>query len=109
MSTSRRAKLANQRAHKRTAEEKRLAELLMPRSSNLGDTRGAKMPEPKKYVRETAETPSLKATGKPSTQRRASAQYTGDYIIGLATTHKSNIVPVCKDEDPIAYAQMRRS
>lgn len=36
-------------------------------------------------------------------------EYTGDYIVGIATMHKSNLVPVSRGDDPKAYAQMRRS
>ena len=35
--------------------------------------------------------------------------YSGDYVTGLATMHKSNIVPVGRGTDPKEYAQMRRS
>ena len=35
-------------------------------------------------------------------------QYTGDYIVGIATMHKSNLVPVGKGDDPKEYARMRR-
>jgi len=44
------------------------------------------------------------ATAKPD-----SNSYSGTYVIGLATTHKSNIVPVGKGTDPKDYATMRRS
>lgn len=35
-------------------------------------------------------------------------QYTGDYIVGIATMHKSNLVPVGRGDDPKEYARMRR-
>jgi len=35
--------------------------------------------------------------------------YSGTYIPGLATMHKSNTVPVGRGDDAKAYAQMRRS
>ena len=35
--------------------------------------------------------------------------YSGDYITGLATLHKSNTVPVGRGDDPKQYAQMRRN
>ena len=35
-------------------------------------------------------------------------QYTGDYIIGIGTMHKSNMVPVTRKEDAKAMAKMRR-
>ena len=36
-------------------------------------------------------------------------QYTGTYIVGIATMHKSNLVPVGRGDDPKEYAKMRRS
>lgn len=36
-------------------------------------------------------------------------EYSGDYIIGIATTHKSNLVPVGRGDDPKHYATMRRN
>ena len=35
--------------------------------------------------------------------------YTGSYIKGIATMHKSNSVPVGSDTDPKEFATMRRS
>lgn len=35
-------------------------------------------------------------------------QYTGDKLVGIATMHKSNMVPVFKQEDAEDIARMRR-
>ena len=35
-------------------------------------------------------------------------EYSGDYIVGLATLHKSNTVPVGRGDNPEIYAKMRR-
>ena len=35
-------------------------------------------------------------------------QYTGDKLMGIATMHKSNLVPVFKQEDAEDIARMRR-
>jgi hypothetical protein len=35
--------------------------------------------------------------------------YTGDYMIGIATMHKSNLVPVGRDTNPTDYSTMRRN
>jgi hypothetical protein len=35
--------------------------------------------------------------------------YTGDKILGIATMHKSNMVPIFNDEAAIEVAQMRRN
>jgi hypothetical protein len=41
--------------------------------------------------------------------KRKAQEYSGDYITGLATMHKSNTVPVGRGSDPKIYAQMRRN
>ena len=43
-----------------------------------------------------------------SCRRKERQVYTGTYIIGIATMHKSNAVPVGRGDDPKHYAQMRR-
>lgn len=48
-------------------------------------------------------------TGKGNTPAPEKRSYTGDYIVGIATMHKSNLVPVCKDDEPTNYATMRRN
>lgn len=45
----------------------------------------------------------------PIEGKRRVQEYTGDYITGLATMHKSNTVPVGRGSDPKIYAQMRRN
>lgn len=35
-------------------------------------------------------------------------EYTGDYIIGIGTMHKSNMVPVTRKKDAVEMAKMRR-
>ena len=35
--------------------------------------------------------------------------YTGDYILGIATMHKSNAVPITSKEQAVDSATMRRS
>lgn len=49
-------------------------------------------------------TNNANATAKAETK-----EYSGDYVTGLATLHKSNIVPVGKDDNPVDYATMRRN
>lgn len=39
---------------------------------------------------------------------KAPKEYTGTFIKGISTLHKSNSVPVTNDEDIIAIARMRR-
>ena len=44
----------------------------------------------------------------PIAGKRKVQEYSGDYIVGLATMHKSNIVPVGKGNSAEDYAKMRR-
>ena len=63
------------------------------------------------YVRVPETIPSFNAftTNSNATAKAATKEYSGDYITGLATMHKSNIVPVGRDDDPKNYATMRRN
>lgn len=65
----------------------------------------------RKYVRVPESVPSLTQYQlfHQTTAKRERKEYTGDYITGLATMHKSNIVPVGKDDNPVDYATMRRN
>ena len=59
------------------------------------------------------EIPSLLHKELPSDLKNATAKpdgnsYSGTYIRGIAQMHKSNAVPVGKDDDPEDYATMRR-
>jgi hypothetical protein len=61
-------------------------------------------------IRETPNYPSLSSSSIPAGgSKKESPKYTGDYIIGIATMHKSNLVPVGRGSDPKEYAQMRRN
>jgi hypothetical protein len=63
------------------------------------------------YVRTPESPPSVEifATNSTSTAKATTKEYSGDYITGLATMHKSNIVPVGRDDNPVDYATMRRN
>lgn len=41
--------------------------------------------------------------------KKAANVYTGDYIMGIATMHKSNAVPITSKEQAVDSAAMRRS
>lgn len=60
------------------------------------------------YRRPSPNVPSFDSM-KGSTPRKERQEYTGDYIIGIASMHKSNFVPVGRGDDPEAYAKMRRN
>ena len=62
----------------------------------------------KPYIRETPFYPSLESNGGSCTKPVMGKVYTGDKLIGIATMHKSNMVPVFSQEDAEAIAKMRR-
>ena len=67
---------------------------------------------PPKLNRETPNIPSLSNNIGGSTARKESMKYTGERkLLGIATMHKSNMVPIFADnkEEAIEIAQMRRN
>ncbi len=57
--------------------------------------------------RSTKHIPSVSGGGYVPTARERKV-YTGDKIIGIATLHKSNAVPVFSNEDAVEISRMRR-
>lgn len=71
--------------------------------------------KPEKYVppqvRETPDYPSLSNNLGGSTARKEGMKYTGERkLLGIATMHKSNMVPIFADnkEEAVEIARMRR-
>lgn len=61
------------------------------------------------YRRETPHIPSHDSGYKGAvTTKRNSSVYTGDAMIGIASMHKSNLVPVFKEQDAVDISHMRR-
>jgi hypothetical protein len=61
----------------------------------------------KPFVRETKYYPSLD-TGLGTATKAEPMKYTGDKIVGIATMHKSNAVPVFNDQQAKDISSMRR-
>ncbi len=61
----------------------------------------------KSHVRETPHIPSLSTAGGTAT-KAATKVYTGTKVMGIATLHKSNAVPVFNSEEAVAISSMRR-
>ena len=69
------------------------------------------------YRRETPNYPSVSSfSGTYVAEKQVKKTYTGDKLLGIATMHKSNLVPVFADEDDktgskqaTEIAQMRRN
>lgn len=60
------------------------------------------------YRRETKHIPSLGISGSGTCAKPVSRSYTGTAILGIATLHKSNAVPVFSQEDAVEISRMRR-
>jgi hypothetical protein len=108
MSATRRQKAARQEQHRREKEKRRLEKLFecKPRAKEF-----VEYAPTKPYVRDTKEYSSLKTSDviPDSTAKRERKEYTGDYIVGIATMHKSNLVPVGRGTDPKEFSTMRRN
>lgn len=61
----------------------------------------------KSYVRETPHIPSLNTAGGSATKADPKV-YTGTKVMGIATLHKSNAVPVFNSEEAVEISRMRR-
>lgn len=61
----------------------------------------------KSYVRETPHIPSLNTTGGSATKAQPKV-YTGTKVMGIATLHKSNAVPVFNSQEAVEISSMRR-
>jgi hypothetical protein len=57
--------------------------------------------------RETAHVPSLNSGAGVATMAQPKV-YTGTAVVGIATMHKSNAVPVFSDEEAVEISRMRR-
>lgn len=57
--------------------------------------------------RETKFIPSLN-TGNVAATKAAPKMYTGDKVLGIATLHKSNAVPVFNSQEAVDISSMRR-
>ena len=67
-------------------------------------------PKESQPPRKTTNYPSLSTESIPgSGAKKEPPVYSGDYIVGIATMHNSNIVPVGRGDDPKHYAAMRRN
>lgn len=61
----------------------------------------------KPYRRETPFVPSL-GSHQGDCTRKQQQTYTGNAMMGIATLHKSNAVPVFSQEDAVEISRMRR-
>lgn len=110
MSTPRRLKEARMETHRQEKIEKKRKELFTVNSNKKEFIpyvpKQIYRKEEQKYASAVSNKleHSANATAKP---RRT--EYSGDYVTGIATMHKSNLVPVGRGDNPENYATMRRS
>lgn len=82
----------------------------MSTNFSRGYTSNKKVASPvvtKAYIRETQEIKSLNS-GVGCATKAPPKVYTGNKMIGIATLHKSNAVPVFNSEDAVEISKMRR-
>lgn len=63
----------------------------------------------KAFTRISDPIPSRESTGYAAGAKKEDKIYTGDNVIGVATMHKSNAVPIFNDEEAKDVASMRRN
>lgn len=93
------------------SKTKTLEQYKQYRSGKLRRSRGKALPKSPltatTYRRESPDIPSGDTYDKFVAAKRE-MKYTGDKLMGIATMHKSNMVPVFKQEDAEEIARMRR-
>lgn len=91
----------------RAAREELLKQQRKVQQSLRADTRRSTLiAQPAPYRRETPNYPSLNS-GIGNATLAPKKEYTGDKILGLATMHKSNCVPVFSESEAKEISSMR--
>jgi len=111
MSTSKRAKEARQKAQAAAKKQRQLeaqgfSKVAKKRKKDFTDY----VPKNEAYRPDEKQYSSVKTSGSPAECARPnSKQYTGDFIRGIGTMHKSNAIPVVDPEFMKDLARMRRN
>lgn len=105
MSVSRRKKQQREEMLRKQSEERKRQKLFAVKKRKV---EFVEYVPTQPFIRETPEYPSRTTKGAIYAEKQEAKQYTGDYITGIATMHKSNLVPVGRDDDPEIFAKMRR-
>jgi hypothetical protein len=108
MSTPKHKKLERQRMHQEQ-KRKREYEKLLASVPKKQKREFIEYKTPETFHRETPNYPSCSNTIAGYAPRKESQKYTGTYIKGIATMHKSNAIPIVNKEQAIEVSQMRRS
>ena len=67
-----------------------------------------KVAESSQPIQDVSEKIPSKVTPGGSTAKKDSTRYTGTLIVGIATMHKSNAVPILNQQEAIEVSSMRR-
>lgn len=102
----------NQKSKKRKANAKQRElqsswEKILKKYEPKEKVKSAKIAKPAPYRRETTSIPSLGSNVGECT-KKDTIYYTGNSMIGIATLHKSNAVPLFSQEDAVEVSRMRR-
>lgn len=104
-------KLQKQRAKQRQevrAEREKMLSKYKTRYDDCKDTLKVKRESSTVIRFDCTQIPSLN-TFIGSTERRENKTYTGTKLVGIATMHKSNMVPVFSQEEAEQISKMRRN
>ena len=102
-----RAPKSKQKKPNRQKHEQYLAWLKSHAPKPIATKSLGKLKEIPPFRRETPHYPSLNMESGFAT-KKAPVQYTGDAMLGVATMHKSNSVPVFQQKDAEDISRMRR-
>lgn len=111
MSTSARKKLERQKAHAKEKAQRQYEKMLASTKAKKKQKEFVEYAPPQSYVRDTKSYPSVSLSNAipESCGRKERQEYTGDLIVGIATMHKSNAVPVMRGTSQAEdIAKMRR-
>lgn len=102
----------NQKSKKRKANAKQRElqsswEKILKKYESKTPIQKAKVKKAEPFRRETPSIPSL-GTYEGQCTKSDQPTYTGTQMIGIATLHKSNAVPVFSKEDAVEVSRMRR-
>lgn len=102
----------NQKSKKRKANAKQRElqsswEKILKKYESKTTIKKSTLPKPAPYRRETPVIPSL-STHEGECTKSDSPMYTGTKMMGIATMHKSNSVPIFSQEEAIEVSRMRR-
>ena len=110
MSTPRWKKELRQKQLQQQSRERKLQKFLTPTKRKM-EFIPYEPPTTYRSDQDQPKYPSFEQTSSTAnaTAKKERKEYTGDYITGIAVMHKSNLVPVSKEQDCKDYSTMRRN